>query len=337
MDYQQKMAIIKEAEALGVTITCEKYKISRTLYYRWYHQYKKQGVQGLKPNTKPRTPINKTSPEITLKVLELITNYPTYGPKAIYYLTDELSLGISESAVYNIMKRHDLTTKDKRLKFAYGKYLDKQNRKLQNSHQQDSMTTQNEMDTTLKSGSHWHIWITDFGKLSDAGTIYQYVIMDYVSQIACSRLYTATRSENLDDLLNAVAIPVALALHFDVQTVTIDYESELWGKSKKKIKGEVESIFQHWGLTPKVEIEPSEISDTRGNYTEKSLHHLKGLIQNKKPIEAIKLGFQRWVRHYNINELISYETGDFAPIEYHRKEMGEKIFLPLWTYLDKPY
>ncbi len=337
MDYQQKMAIIKEAEALGVTCTCEKYQISRTLYYRWYHQYKKQGVQGLKPSAKPRIPINKTSAEITVKVLELISNYPNYGPKAVYYLTDELSLGISESAVYNIMKRHELTTREKRIKFAYGKYLDKQIRRAQMSDRHELSDGQAEAVMPLKSGSHWHIWITDFGKLGEVGTIYQYVIMDYVSHIACSRLYTTTKRENLDDLLNAVAIPVAMALHFDVQVVTVNYESEAWGKSKKKIKGDVEATFLHWGLKPSVVIEHSELTDARGAYTEKSLHHLKGLIHNKKPLDAIKLSFQRWVRHYNINELISYETGDFAPIDYHRKEMGEKIFLPLWTYLDKPY
>lgn len=337
MDYQQKMTIIKEAEALGVSCTCEKYKISRTLYYRWYHQYKKQGVQGLKPITKSRTPINKTSPEITMKVLELITNYPTYGPKAIYYLTDELSLGISESAVYNIMKRHDLTTKDQRIKYAYGRYLDKQNRKAQIIGQQESANSRDDLDGITKSGSHWHIWITDFGKLGEVGTIYQYVIMDYVSRIACSRLYTSIHRENLDDLLNAVAIPVALALHFDVQKVTVDYELELWGKSRKKIKSDIESFFQHWGLSPIVEIETSIMRDLRGIYTEKSLHHIKGLIHHKKTFDAIKLGFQRWVRHYNINEQLTYETGDFTPIEYHRKEMGEKIFMPLWTYLDKPY
>lgn len=118
MNKELKFNIISEGLKNGISITCRKHNISRTIYYRWLKRYKANGIEGLDDIKKDFVPLNKTSIDIERKLLNLIRTYPKYGPKAINYLLEEIGINLSESAVYNVMKRHHLTNKESRLKFA---------------------------------------------------------------------------------------------------------------------------------------------------------------------------------------------------------------------------
>ena len=43
----EKLSILQEGENNGVELTCRKYNISRSLYYRWRNSFNRQGPDGL--------------------------------------------------------------------------------------------------------------------------------------------------------------------------------------------------------------------------------------------------------------------------------------------------
>jgi len=46
----EKLSILQEGENNGVELTCRKYNISRSLYYRWRNSFNRQGPDGLAPS-----------------------------------------------------------------------------------------------------------------------------------------------------------------------------------------------------------------------------------------------------------------------------------------------
>lgn len=44
---EQKMRILQEAESEGMLATCRKHQIAQSLFYRWKHQFDRQGIDGL--------------------------------------------------------------------------------------------------------------------------------------------------------------------------------------------------------------------------------------------------------------------------------------------------
>ncbi len=54
----EKLSILQEGENNGVELTCRKYNISRSLYYRWRNSFNRQGPDGLAPK------YHKIDPEV---------------------------------------------------------------------------------------------------------------------------------------------------------------------------------------------------------------------------------------------------------------------------------
>lgn len=46
---EEKLAIIKEADREGVSVTCRKYGVYPSLFYKWKERLDMEGVDGLKP------------------------------------------------------------------------------------------------------------------------------------------------------------------------------------------------------------------------------------------------------------------------------------------------
>ncbi len=45
----EKLSILQEGENQGVELTCRKYNLSRSLYYRWRNSFTRHGPDGLAP------------------------------------------------------------------------------------------------------------------------------------------------------------------------------------------------------------------------------------------------------------------------------------------------
>ncbi|MEG0668987.1 MAG: helix-turn-helix domain-containing protein [Clostridium sp.] len=329
IDKDLKFKIISDGINNGVTYTCQKYNISRTLYYRWLNRYKSTGIDGLDKIPKTSTPINKTDAKVEAALLNLIKQYPSYGPRYIRYIFKELGYNLSESAIYNIMKRNNLTTKESRLKFA-------------------KTNKDNTLDTTpnfniLESGECWLFWITDYGLHSKVGHIFQYTFFDYKSKIACSRLYNEVTFDNFDDILTSTAIPIAKTLNLPIHYLCFFNNNKLLNKSKKSFDLKINKLINDNAFDFKVHILSNEneeigiINSLRKSYTEASSSFLMPLINNQAPFHDIKQQFQDFIRNYNITYKSKYANEEYTPVEYHNKMTNSKLILPMFAYLNREY
>lgn len=328
MDRQEKFNILSEGQKYGVSLTCSKYGISRTLYYRWLTRYKTSGIEGLDPVKKVFVPINKTPSPVVDNVLMLIRSYPSYGPREIKYLLEEIGHKISESAVYNIMNRHGLSTKEKRIRFAKKKTS-------------PSKTNLPAFDT-MKSGECWLFWTTSYGHHESLGTIYEYTILDYKSKIACSRLYNTLSLECFEDLLTAAAIPVAQSLNFSTNYLCFLEDYNISEKNKNAFLNNIQKIVQESGFDISMyyisnDKHPSEIMNLKKEYTNHCLSYMMPFMHSGCSLDEIKLILQRHIRNYNIYHRTYFGELLFSPIEYHSYATGSNRILPLWAYIDRMY
>lgn len=120
MQDKDKLNIIQQGLSTGVSNACRRHGISRTLFYRWLKQYKEGGVAGLAATGRISPPHNKTPSDTENRILAMAKRFPRLGPRELMYRLEETGLAISESAVYNSLKRHGLTTRQARQRYARG-------------------------------------------------------------------------------------------------------------------------------------------------------------------------------------------------------------------------
>lgn len=323
-----KFNILSEGQKNGISVTCRKYNISRTIYYRWLNRYKARGIEGLNDIKKDFVPINKTNPEIELALFNLIRTYPNYGPRAIKYLLEEIGHNISESAVYNNMKRNNLTNKESRIRFAKKK--------------EKKITSTIPPLSELHSGECWGFWITDYGHIENIGNLYEYTFFDFVSRITCTRLYHDISFSNFEDLLAGVAIPVAQTLKLNTKYLCFFHDSKIIKQTKNVFESKVNKAIRDHGFDVKIHVlktshHLTKITELRNEYTEGCLSFLMPLINKSMSFTDLKIQFQRYLRLYNISHKSRFDNELCSPIDYHKKLTNTKLILPLWAYIDREY
>lgn len=326
MNKQLRFEIITEGQKNGVSATCKKHNISRTLYYRWLKRYKTHGIKGLDDVKKNFTPVNKTKHEVVSTILNLIRKHPNYGPREIKYLLEDIGYKISESAVYNVMKRNNLTTKAKRIGFSKRKEKDKNN---------------NYPDfENIKSGECWICWSTFYGEFEDIGPIYEYTIFDYKSRVACTRLYNQLSQDNFEDILTALAIPVAQSLNAEGKHLCFFEDNKSLAKriysylSHNSVQNISYDMDVHFLKKSK---DLSAVEVLRRDYTHHCLSFLMPLIHQGIPFDELKIHLQSYIRDYNMNKKLFYDGELYSPVEYHVKSTHAEIILPLWAYIERQY
>ncbi|ERJ13280.1 helix-turn-helix domain-containing protein [Haloplasma contractile] len=328
MNNELRFKIITEGLKNGISVTCRRHDISRTIFYRWLKRYKAMGIEGLNDTKKTFVPKNKTNEEIERVILNLIRKYPHYGPRAINYLLEDLGYNISESAVFNVMKRNNLTNRKNRIQF-----LKDNEKEINNS--LPSLTE-------LKSGECWIFWITDYGYFKNIGTLYEYTLFDLKSRIACTRLYNDVSFDNFEDLLTAIAMPVASTINFKPNYLCFYKQVNLLKKSINHFKSKIGKIIQDNGLHVKLHIlnsndELVKINDLKKQYTKGCLSFLMPLLNKDTSFSELKLKFQDYVRNYNINYKVHYDQELYSPVEYHNKLTNTNLILPICVYIDRKY
>jgi len=324
MDKDLKLNIINEGQALGVTLTCNKYKISRTLYYRWLKRYKDEGLSGLEGNKRNFIPANKTDIDIEKALLSLIKTYPHYGPRALKYLLEEIGHHISESAVFNILKRHGLSNKMKRLNYVKKRIVD--------------VVQTNNLDE-YQSGECWLFWITELGNIFNNKKVFLYNFIDYKSKIACSRVYQDIAYTHFEDLLTSVALSIATSLDMKIKFLLLDSHDQLMTNKEQFLKSTTKSINDHgYKLNVKLvsNIANKKLNLVKSKYLSDCVEFLMPLM-TKESFDEIKIDFQRYIREYNVTNKLQYDSKYYSPIEYHNLKTNTKLVLPIWAYLDRTY
>lgn len=328
MQKELKFKIISECLSNGVSITCEKYSISRTIYYRWLQRYKAEGIDGLEDIKKDFIPRNKTAPEVEKSILDLVKIYPKYGPEALNYLLEELGYHISSSAVFNVLRRHKLTNKYNRIKFS----------KKKNDIKQRVLPAVSD----LKSGEGWVFWITDLGGFKEHKNIYTYTLFDIKSRIACTRLYTDISFVNFEDILAAVALSVATTLNLKTSYLCFFSTDKIVHRYKASYKSKIAETLKKHDRDMKLDFldgskDYQKIYEYREEYTKALISVLMPLFSENKSLSQIKRILQNFVRDYNLNTKIKFEDDFCSPVDYHNRLTNTKPILPLWAYIDRDY
>ena len=58
---------------------------------------------------------SRISNRVELRIIELSQKNPDFGARRLTALMKSEKIGVSESTIYNVLKRHDLQTREKRL------------------------------------------------------------------------------------------------------------------------------------------------------------------------------------------------------------------------------
>jgi len=287
-------------------------------------------VKGLEAIQKQFTPANKTDARLVRVILNIITNNPSYGPREVQYRLEEMGHRISESAVYNVMRREGLSTKAQRQKYS----TQKENKPKQAIPRFDDYT----------SGACWLFWISFYGDFAPAGRLYAYTIHDLKSRIACSRLYSDIHIDHFIELLEGVAIPVAQSLKLEPKCWCILEETSTNPKAKNRSYAELYDIAYRNGFEVNVHILTGgvgraldEIKPLMEAYTRQCLTELMPLMQGGKDLKDIKFQLQKQLREYNMNTRQNFNGRSLSPLDYHASlTKGEKI-LPVWAYMERSY
>ncbi|WP_160719743.1 helix-turn-helix domain-containing protein [Isachenkonia alkalipeptolytica] len=328
MDKDHKFRILMEGQKKGVSATCEKHGISRTLYYRWLNRYKSYGIEGLKKQKRNFTPVNKTKPEILSAILSLVKKHPSYGPRELCYLLGDIGYQISESAVYNTLRSHGLSTKQERLRFAKGK--------------KKALLKNDISFKDLASGECWLAWATYYGDFKGIGPVYEYTIFDYKSKIACTRLYSTLASDNFKNLLEALALPVAQSLNMELKFLCFFEEGKDMENFSESFFTDIFTIIRNQGFALDIHLLKQgayvpEIQQFRKDYTNRCLSFLMPYIKRETSFNGLKIFLQEYVRDYNLHHKQTYQEKDYSPVAYHVHTTDSKMILPLWAYMDRLY
>lgn len=313
-----------EGQALGVKLVCEKYGISRTLYYRWLNRYKEEGLNGLICHKRNFTPKNKIPYDLESRVLACVRLFPSYGPKALYNLLEGSGVNISESAIYNILKRHQLNHKKDRLRYK----------------KRNSLETITPIDlTNARSGSLWSFWVTPLGDFKGLGPLFVYTFMDCASRIACSRIYKKLSLEALEDLLSSVAIPVALSIHLKPDHLLVDFEDPLHRRFHRSFNTAITKHLESSGLPMTILSNFAPDSLALLNQWQQAYNHtlLNALLVTRPSLDALRSKLQVFLRDYNLTYPVHLNPCPLPPLGYHNKHQQKEAILPLWAFIDRPY
>jgi transposase InsO family protein len=111
-EVQRRLAIFNHAEEVtgNVAMTCRYYGINRQTFYTWKRRYDELGEEGLRPRSKrPKVSPNATHVDVVGKIIYLRKNYH-FGPAKIsMYLKRYHDVTISNSGVWRILKRLDMS------------------------------------------------------------------------------------------------------------------------------------------------------------------------------------------------------------------------------------
>lgn len=319
----------------GVSAACRKYRISRTLYYRWHKRFEEMGLTGLRDRIRHFVPPNKAELAVEQAVLDAIVAFPDYGPQSIAWLLEDQDLIISSSGVYNIMRRHELNQKAARKNYS------RKIRSAQDLSERagfDSRSDRAPEPDQLTVGQCWLAWTVARGYQPGIGKLYQYAVVDLCSGVACARLYTKKNTECALDLLLGVAIPMGKELLMQPGWIMTPHQGEY-------TTGRIHSRHLYTRNLREMHIKQviweekhNLYSQTVQAFNQKSGLYLEALLESAASFETIKDSFQQFIREYNLETPLGYgQNSHKTPMEIVIDTKGPGVTLPLWSYINRKY
>jgi len=190
----------------NVTHTCRLFNLSRATYYEWLGRFKKSGYLGLKDKerSRPRIP-NKIRPDIELTIYNYIRDYPTHGPRRISNELKAQGITISETGIYNVLRRGGLNHRLDRLFYAQ-------------EHSDNPVITEHYLrEVEKKKETHIMAYYPGYlfcqdtfyvGTIKGLGRIYQQAGIDAYSNFSFAKVYTNKKADSTIDFVKSKVLPV---------------------------------------------------------------------------------------------------------------------------------
>lgn len=190
----------------NITSTCKLFNITRTTYYEWLRRFSKSGYLGLldRQRSKPRMP-NKIRPDIELIIYNYIRDYPTHGPRRIANELKIQGITISETGIYNVLKRKGLNHRLDRLFYAQ-------------EHSDNPVVTERYLrevekrkETHIESFYPGYLLCQDtfyVGTIKGLGRIYQQAGVDAYSNFGFAKVYLNKKADSAIDFVKTEVLPV---------------------------------------------------------------------------------------------------------------------------------
>jgi len=221
--YHDRCHIFKTYFSHSMTVTelCRRFNRSRTWFYKWHRRYRLYGEAGLRniERDPPAMP-NITPLDVEMRILDYCEQNPSHGPVRIADELHKTGVPVKASAVYNVLKRHDLNTRKKRLEYLRIK--------------RGVVATPPDLDRDRERSKHrsldtrypGHIIGMDVfyvGTLKGVGRIYQFTAIDTYSSYGWAKLYTDKSALSACDFLMHVT---NTSLDVTIQSVMTDNGKE---------------------------------------------------------------------------------------------------------------
>jgi len=229
--YKDRLHIIKYYldNKINVKKLCKQFNRSRTWFYKWYNRYKLYESEGLYNIIRelPAMP-NQTPLDVEMKIITFIENYPSYGPLKVSNELKKTGIAVKPSAVYNVLKRHNLNTRKLRLEHIRIKHnVVKDKSDIQRAKELSKTRSLN----TKHPGDIVGMDVFYVGCLKGVGRIYQYTSVDTYSSFSWAKLYTDKGALSACDFMmhvhnNSLDTPVKSVLTDNGKEFTTHHKSK---------------------------------------------------------------------------------------------------------------
>lgn len=231
---RSKLALLQLAKELGsISKACQIMGYSRDSYYRFKKLYEAGGDMALQ-NIKRTKPVlkNRVDPELEKRVVEFALDYPNHGQAKVSEIMTRQGFSISPSGVRAVWKRHDLESKNKRLRALHARV--EQNRQELSPEQRDEiekmhLLSQDTTDVDSQYPGNLGVQDTfDLGEIKGLGHLYQQTFVDAYCKYAIAQLYIKKDAETSIDLLSELVLPWYQSHELSLEQVLTDRGGEFF-------------------------------------------------------------------------------------------------------------
>ena len=220
-----KYSVLEHAQKYkNITDTCRIFNLSRTVYYKWLKRFNKFGYSGLlsRPKSRPKMP-NQIKSEYESIIYSYIRDYPAHGPRRIANELKAQGISISETGVYNVLKRKGLNHRLDRLFYAQ-------------EHSDNPVVTERYLkEIEKKKETHieafypgYLIWEDTFyvGTIKGLGRVYQQAGIDAYSNFGFAKVYLDKKAASAIDFLKSRVLPVYSMFDIPIDRILTDNGKE---------------------------------------------------------------------------------------------------------------
>ena len=220
-----KYSVLQHArEHKNISYTCKVLNLSRTIYYKWLKRFNKLGYLGLqdKVKRKPNMP-NRIKPDKEQIILNYIINYPTHGPRRIANELKQQGITISETGIYNVLKRKSLNHRLDRLFYAQ----EKSDNPVVTERYLREIVKRQKMHISAHYPGYLFCQDTFYvGTIKGLGRIYQQTGIDAYAGFGFAKVYTDKTAVSAIDFLVTKVLTAYKQFHIPMDRVLTDNGKE---------------------------------------------------------------------------------------------------------------